>query len=566
MPAGPVRRGAASRDWRRIVAESRLPAEAQAVVGRVVRRCRLRRGESAAIAEELLGHFADAWAGGIATAKVVAEFGDPDRAAGLIRRAMLRRRSRAWHVLRWVRRGLVVVLLMYAVLAGYFYLGRPNPRVDYLAELNYPVLQTPIGQRAWPMYRQAILKMSRPDWPEIIGMPPDGPAWPALAEFVAANGDGIELTRRAADKPVLGFILGPHGSIEDPPIYRRLPRSAGTLLDPEDWRFIPDLRRLGLILSLDAKAARLAGDGPRFVSDIIALLNMAHQLRSATATLSESLAGVNIDYFAVEQMDAMLVYSPTLLGDQQLCQLSDGISQWRTASDFLRLSGDRLLFEDLLQHVYTDNGAGDGRMTPAGWLRTRLSFAEPNLADFVAAPLSLLQVASRRQMLQKYDRFIELKESELRRPARDVVGEADRRKLRFDSHPDQLSTAFNMITTYFGNPYIGGSEILLGDRDGVIVGIALERYRRRQGDYPQSLNALVPAFLPAIPADRITGNPVKYLLRKGRPLVYSVGSDRIDNSGFPGSGFYGPDPTVAALWPPMRAVIRGDWILYPHAK
>jgi hypothetical protein len=188
------------------------------------------------------------------------------------------------------------------------------------------------------------------------------------------------------------------------------------------------------------------------------------------------------------------------------------------------------------------------------------------MGDFAAAPLSLLVIATRRQVLEKYDQFVALKEYELRRPARDAAGEAARRKLRWISHPDQLWPAFGVITTFYANPYIGGSEILLGDRDGVLVGIALERYRRVHGHYPQNLAELTPTWLAEIPADRITGNPVKYLLKAGKPLVYSVGADRVDNGGTPGIGMYGPDPTVAALWPPMRIMIPGDWILYPHAR
>jgi hypothetical protein len=293
---------------------------------------------------------------------------------------------------------------------------------------------------------------------------------------------------------------------------------------------------------------------------------MARQLRPATATLMESLAGVNLDYFAVQQIDAALVRNPSMLSDAELVELSDRLARWRTAGDFLRLQGDELIFQDLIQHVYTDNGCGDGRMTPVGWLRVRLSFADPGLIEFATAPMSLLQVATRRQVLDKYDQFIALKESELHRPARDLAGEAERRKLRNESHPDQLWPAYAVISINFANPYIGGSEILLGNRDGVVAAIALERYRRLHGEYPRELNELVPEFLPTVPPDRITGNPIKYLLRSGKPLLYSVGSDRIDNGGTPGIGMYGADPTVAAEWPPMFVAIRGDWILYPHAK
>ena len=95
LPVGRDARG----NWRRMVAESGLPVGAKVVVTRVIRRCRL-RGESARVAEELVGHFSDALSTGVAAEKAVVDFGDPALAARLIRRAMLRRRSRAWHLLR----------------------------------------------------------------------------------------------------------------------------------------------------------------------------------------------------------------------------------------------------------------------------------------------------------------------------------------------------------------------------------------------------------------------------------------------------------------------------------
>jgi hypothetical protein len=338
-----------------MLAEADIPPEARAVVARVIRHCRLRPGECAAVAEELIAHFADAAACGIPSAQAMADFGDPMMTARLIRRAMHRRRSGAWYGLRWMRRGLVAVLLSYAVLLAYFYCGRPNPTIDYIAQLNQPAILAPIDQRGWPLYRKAILEMGRPTWDDVLSAPSQGPAWPRQSAFVVAHADAIDLTRQAAAKPTLGFILGPHGSIEDPDLYRRLPRSNTMLLDSEDWRFIQDLRRLGIVLCLDARAARLTHDEPRLMSDITTLLNMAPQLRSRNASLLESLAGVNIDYWAVEQIDASLIESPTLLTDSDLARLSQAIGQWQTASDFLRLEGDRLIFEDLLQHVYTES-------------------------------------------------------------------------------------------------------------------------------------------------------------------------------------------------------------------
>src|ERR1700678_3363248 len=113
------------------------------------------------------------------------------------------RGARNWHILRWIRRGLVGVLLLYAMLSGYFYSGRPNPAIDYIGLLNHATLQTSMGQRAWPKYREAIAAMGRPTWPDILSANPDGPAWPSLAEFVATHADAIELVRRGAGRPAL---------------------------------------------------------------------------------------------------------------------------------------------------------------------------------------------------------------------------------------------------------------------------------------------------------------------------------------------------------------------------
>jgi hypothetical protein len=115
-------------------------------------------------------------------------------------------------------------------------------------------------------------------------------------------------------------------------------------------------------------------------------------------------------------------------------------------------------------------------------------------------------------------------------------------------------------------PFLGSTqnraELFLGHRDGIVVGIALELYRRKNGDYPKNLDTLVPQYLPQIPADRITGEPVKYKLANGRPLIYSVGADRDDDGGKPPPGKNG---WMKAAWSePKERAADGDWVLFPQ--
>lgn len=64
--------------------------------------------------------------------------------------------------------------------------------------------------------------------------------------------------------------------------------------------------------------------------------------------------------------------------------------------------------------------------------------------------------------------------------------------------------------------------------------IALERYRLKHQQYPHTLEQLVPAYLPEVPEDVITGKPLNYQLKDdGTPLVYSVGANQKDDHGRP---------------------------------
>lgn len=64
------------------------------------------------------------------------------------------------------------------------------------------------------------------------------------------------------------------------------------------------------------------------------------------------------------------------------------------------------------------------------------------------------------------------------------------------------------------------------------VSLAIERYRLDTGALPETLDALLPTFLTAIPMDPFTGEPLRYAKRKdGGYTVYGVGSDGNDDGG-----------------------------------
>lgn len=64
---------------------------------------------------------------------------------------------------------------------------------------------------------------------------------------------------------------------------------------------------------------------------------------------------------------------------------------------------------------------------------------------------------------------------------------------------------------------------------------ALERYHRANGEYPPSLDALLPQYAKTLPHDLITGRPLVYRRTDdGRFLLYSLGWNKTDDGGKPG--------------------------------
>jgi hypothetical protein len=68
--------------------------------------------------------------------------------------------------------------------------------------------------------------------------------------------------------------------------------------------------------------------------------------------------------------------------------------------------------------------------------------------------------------------------------------------------------------------------------DAAGIAIALEKYRQAHGEFPNALDALTPTFLPRLPHDVVTGQPLRYRLTDdGQYILYSVGWNQTDNGG-----------------------------------
>ncbi|HSY17200.1 MAG TPA: hypothetical protein VK815_02660 [Candidatus Acidoferrales bacterium] len=78
---------------------------------------------------------------------------------------------------------------------------------------------------------------------------------------------------------------------------------------------------------------------------------------------------------------------------------------------------------------------------------------------------------------------------------------------------------------------------------------ALERYRLKQGAYPESANQLMPGFMEKLPHDIIGGRPLKYRRTEaGKFLLYSIGWNEADDGGMMGLNKSGQEDAGAGDW------------------
>jgi hypothetical protein len=89
-------------------------------------------------------------------------------------------------------------------------------------------------------------------------------------------------------------------------------------------------------------------------------------------------------------------------------------------------------------------------------------------------------------------------------------------------------------------------------RDVMDASLAVRRYLMANQAAPTSLDALVPKYLPVVPKDPYSGEPLRFVPRDDRIVLYSIGTDRIDNGGACDPAKWEPDIAVEVPIPAIQ--------------
>jgi hypothetical protein len=608
----------ASLDWRLVVAEAKLPPELAAVVGQVVTHSRLWRREKVAVAAELIAHFQDGLEAGESPESLARSFGDARQTAILIRRAKKRNRSVAWHLWRYGCWTIGAIAIAYIAAGLWMLLDRPTVKTDYLAILNEHARAVPENERAWPLYRKALLASgahaSRLESDPVnlaSSAKPDDANWPEAEQFLLGHADALAKLREAAGRRDLGLLVQTSpGAImpEDRILFgiRATPEdieAAKKQTAKDHWLVATHLPHASLLqtaaglLANDARRAAAAGDGDTAMADVMSIYGLSRHCQE-TPFLVNMLVAEHAQQRARAAIEDILRKHPTLWSDDQLRDLAHQTAgsqiDWRRAFD-----GERASFYDSMQRVYTDDGHGDGRLAlnvdastasqsnffellnsvtnsmTDGKTATPLS---NSVLAMLAMPATNMVVASRREMTDMHDRLADRALDQMETPLWETP-EGSSIDDEVNSWNDRPLTRFRylfislLLPSYDGMRHAYASSE--GQREGLMIGLALELYHRQHGKWPESLAELTPRWLPELPVDRITGKPLLYRIVGDRPIVYSAGVDSDDDGGrLP--AYYSERGLPYSVGPPqqtplnatdeMKAQFDGDWIIWSTQK
>ena len=125
------------------------------------------------------------------------------------------------------------------------------------------------------------------------------------------------------------------------------------------------LRQAAELLVDDALWHASNGEGSVVAADLVAIAQMASQMQGSMFLIGD-LVSFNILQRGTDGLIKILTRYPDIFSAEEIASVSHAYAAFEF--DGLRgsLDGERVGFLDLLQHSYSDDGHGDGRLTREG--------------------------------------------------------------------------------------------------------------------------------------------------------------------------------------------------------
>ena len=382
-------------------------------------------------------------------------------------------------------------LIGYTILATFIVfiavVGRDGPKPE-TGDLTDPRPVGPAEQNAFTFFAAATNALVFPDKnlarDYLAGRPVDEKL---LQEAIARNAEMTELLRQGLSCRIC-----------------RRPPPVSSLETP----FLGPFHRMATVLALSSRSARLSGNYAKAVDDCLALVRFGDLLQADAGSLVDYLVGNGVTGMGLTQAQDLARDSE--ITPKELERLAAGLASLGPFDRGLvsAVQGEFRLIAHMIDAVWQD------QLGPAGKVDAKHSDAKRAWSGKVH-PFYFFQSNNTKRLLAAFDRDIirsaPLSYADVKIRDADTLLNLKKSSFLQMVRPNAIGRCFLSATL----PALGkGPEHKCRAECNVAATrllIALNRYRKEKGARPNDLQALIPDYLAAIPADPFDGKPFRYV-------------------------------------------------------
>ncbi|HIJ51582.1 MAG TPA: hypothetical protein HPP66_00320 [Planctomycetes bacterium] len=526
-----------------------LPACAAEFIKLVIKKMRYRKKVRRDVQAELAAHFED----DLKDCKtdeqreqkareLVGSFGDVKLLAILLRRAKKRCRPLWRKVLVRGFQVVGVVILYILICSAPLFVGRPNVSVNYVDWLNDKAKAgRDESENAYPYYERAVaacVKMpdvlikSKVKWPTDF----NDIEMQQLLLWINDNNKALELMIEGAKRPHYWAV---HSSAE-------ADFFKGAVIDDALMENLSGYRVVARALNWRSRYKAYEENVESALEDCVSLVKFGRH-QQGKGLLIEQLVGIAVEALAHGSISLIIekteVPADTLKNIQEKLQ-----DEFADPQNVFNLDGEKVFTYDYIQRSFTDDGKGGGRMLARG-AALAVGDWKSGLWRFVT-----LSYPDRREVTAKVDQYYQLAEQ--------VFDETPWRTHQEDESEKYMEIAGDSFLLKITAPAHGrAGEIgwrMKTMRLGLLTMLALARYEKEKGEYPENLRTLVEAgYLKEMPNDPYSDGSLVYKKTDESFILYSFGENLSDDEGQVARR----DDGRIQQW-----ASEGDWVFWPEPE
>jgi hypothetical protein len=501
-----------------------LPACAAEFIRLVIKKMHYRRKVRRDVQRELAAHFEDELKGYASdkekeqkARRLIDEFGDVKLLAVLLRRAKKRCRPLWLKALVRSSQVLGVIFLYVLICISPLIIGRPTIKVNYVDWLNEFVRAGRDEEdNARSYYEKAAnLHIKMPDW-----MVSSYAKWPtdlndtelkSLSSWLESDKDAFEMLRTATERPYYWSRYQKSSEVD----------LVVEALMPDLMKSLAGYRTVALAMREQIRYEAYSGDVNNALRDCVVLLKFGSHLHGQ-GLLIEQLVGVAIEALGHSEIFQVLekvdVLPEVLKSVQRKLR-----NQFRNEKPIICIDAEKVFWYDQIQRSFTDDGKGGGRVLIRG-----LPYAVDDGRSLWR--LFTFSYPSRRKTVEQIERYFE-KAAELSgKTPRDLQNMG----IDLDNWNEDIHTSLMLKVQGPAHSRVGQQLgwRLKTSRAASLMVLAIMRYQKEQGKYPDSLDELVEVdYLDELPTDPYSDKPLIYGKTDSNFTLYSVGPNFKDDGG-----------------------------------